>query len=527
MCSKMNRLLKLPVIAAVLLTAVSCSVNRRQAEKARELFSHGMEMVELGGGEMAMSDFKKAEPILAEIGDTAGLGEVNYAIAELYQNSVVNQDEAVERYRKALKYFEAAGLVGRVADTHLALARMLLPDSVDAALYHLGIGNDLFPLTLDRSDRLSAYGLYAYAGVIRQDYRSAVSYVSRALSEYGWSAATPSEKDLYNNLFYLASTAYAALGQTDSAALFRDRLVVSNAVDSLNWYLTQAGIAQALGDWKSVHTFETRTRIIADSIEQAGYREQLAAAEMKYDFFRLREELYQRKIHNMTVAMFLLTWLAAAVIVAVIFIILYRNQKSRAMEQAALAGRVRDELIRRQDEVRELQEKMRRTSERQSQEENDLRAITAALRQTATAKKELLAFSEDLLGVTKELADIYYVHEESPEHISRKVKEVLHSKLTQEATFARIGDIVEAAWPDLLPKLYAEYPWLKDEDRRLIALMCCGFSGNAISVILNIPPKSLNVRKSRIARRMGIDTRLSSWLREITENYPENGGKNS
>ena len=69
----MNRLRKLPVIAAVLLTAVSCSVNRRQAEKARELFSHshGMEMVELGGGEMAMSDFKKAEPILAEIGDTA------------------------------------------------------------------------------------------------------------------------------------------------------------------------------------------------------------------------------------------------------------------------------------------------------------------------------------------------------------------------------------------------------------------------------------------------------------------------
>ncbi len=67
----MNRLLKLPVIAAVLLTAASCSVNRRQAEKARELFSHGMEMVELGGGEMAMSDFKKAEPILAEIGDTA------------------------------------------------------------------------------------------------------------------------------------------------------------------------------------------------------------------------------------------------------------------------------------------------------------------------------------------------------------------------------------------------------------------------------------------------------------------------
>ena len=48
-----------------------------------------------------------------------------------------------------------------------------------------------------------------------------------------------------------------------------------------------------------------------------------------------------------------------------------------------------------------------------------------------------------------------------------------------------------------------------------------------ISVILNIPPKSLNVRKSRIARRMGIDTRLSSWLRKITENYPENGGKNS
>ena len=43
----MNRLLKLPVIAAVLLTAASCSVNRRQAEKARELFSHGMEMVEI------------------------------------------------------------------------------------------------------------------------------------------------------------------------------------------------------------------------------------------------------------------------------------------------------------------------------------------------------------------------------------------------------------------------------------------------------------------------------------------------
>ena len=110
----------------------------------------------------------------------------------------------------------------------------------------------------------------------------------------------------------------------------------------------------------------------------------------------------------------------------------------------------------------------------------------------------LTAFTERLLMLIDETANVHYESASSPATLSRRLKETLQTGLTGREALEQIGGL----------------PWLTDDDRLLICLMCCGLSPNAASVILDRDLNRLNKWKTSLARQMGLSTRLSKYLKD-------------
>ena len=103
--------------------------------------------------------------------------------------------------------------------------------------------------------------------------------------------------------------------------------------------------------------------------------------------------------------------------------------------------------------------------------------------------------------------------------VPRRVREVLDSTIADRGTFGQVDSLMEASYPGFLKGLYSEYPWMTDQDRQLVALMCCGISTNAVSVIMGMDMNRLSKWKTQLAKKMGSPVRLSKFLNEKLLDY--------
>ena len=127
---------------------------------------------------------------------------------------------------------------------------------------------------------------------------------------------------------------------------------------------------------------------------------------------------------------------------------------------------------------------------------------------------KLTAFTERLLMLIDETANVHYESASSPVTLSRRLKETLQNGLTGHEALEQISGLIETSYPGFLSGLFNDFPWLTDDNRLLICLMCCGLSPNAASVILDRDLNRLNKWKTSLARQMGLSTRLSKYLKD-------------
>ena len=194
---------------------------------------------------------------------------------------------------------------------------------------------------------------------------------------------------------------------------------------------------------------------------------------------------------------------------------------------------LRAELLSKQDETTRLHSRLHDTeasmehlkkqieteAKKHNQEAEELKNLRESFVSQATSNQELLTLNGKMLGMTKTLADICYIYEGSP-NMPGKVEEAVKSILSDEDTLNNIlGKMLELTYPGFMTGLSKEYPSLNDSDRKLIVLTCCGFSSSTASVILGISVQNLNARKYRIARKMGIDGRISSFMKKKLSEY--------
>ena len=147
------------------------------------------------------------------------------------------------------------------------------------------------------------------------------------------------------------------------------------------------------------------------------------------------------------------------------------------------------------------------------------RTMARMLLQRGSENTELTAFTEKLLMLADETANIYYESASSPGNMSRRIRDILHKELADTDILPSINSLIEASYPGFTESLYSEFPWMTQDDRLLVSLMCCGVSPNAVSVILDTDLNRLNKWKTRLGRQMGLPVRLSKYLKDRLSSY--------
>lgn len=310
-------------------------------------------------------------------------------------------------------------------------------------------------------------------------------------------------------------------GWADSVELFLDNMRIGGTEDSIVFYVLSHETAVAGQDWKRAYRSLSRLEHITDSIQfEELHRQVRSVSHALHQAETEADGQGQDSLTGYAVAVILLS--AATLALAAACVTLYsrlRKQRARTSMHAWISRDMEKESVRQKDEIRELEGGMRKMKERQRQEERARKALAVMLQQRQGGSEELIGFTGELLKITGELANIYYESSTHPETLAKRVKETLGDGLGGGKAFDRIGLLVEASYPGFMQSLTDEFPWLTDEDKFLISLMICGISSSAACVILNTGLNQLNIRKTRLAKKMNTQDRLSIYLRDRLYNW--------
>ena len=310
-------------------------------------------------------------------------------------------------------------------------------------------------------------------------------------------------------------------GWADSVELLLDNMRIGGTEDSIVFYVLSHETAVAGQDWKRAYRSLSRLEHITDSIQFEELHRQVQS--MSHALHEAETEADGQGQDSLTGCALAVILLSAVVLaLAAACITLYsrlRKQRARTSLHAWISRDMEKESVRQKDEIRELEGGMRKMKERQRQEERARKALAVMLQQRQGGSEELIGFTGELLKITGELANIYYESSTHPETLAKRVKETLGNGLSGGKAFDRIGLLVEASYPGFMQSLTDEFPWLADDDKFLISLMICGISSSAACVILNTDLNRLNIRKTRLAKKMNTRDRLSIYLRDRLYNW--------
>ena len=491
-------------------TAVSEAVSyyrRRGPEEllARALVMQGAVLSERGEAEGAMLAYKEAEPLVERMGNMEQLGLLHTRIASLYRSSFVNEQAAILRYRKALECFEKAELPERIMSAHLSLSRILMIDSVDKAIPHLEKALSMAEQYDNRLCGLSAFDLLCYVYEPDDDARKILDLIKRAFSQYGEIPQNIAEESLYNDFQYLTIKCYIGLKMADSAQFYCESIKAYSQADSLLIYLLFKEIAELENNSNDILINQSHAHRIELAILEEGYESQLRDSELRYDHSRLEAELYRRDRSILLLTVIFL--LSAAAVAAVIFLLrtMLRRQRAEARRFKALADIRGKELDRQTAESNSLREE-------KIHEEEARKSMEQMFRRYAAANSGLMRFYNLTYSTMRKIIDIYDIHQSNPAHLLDRSVDVARDFIRGINTYGDASTLIDTVYPGFLSGLFSEYPGLSKDERYLIILTCLGYPASTLCTILDISETNLSTRKTRLARKMGLDGSLAKYL---------------
>ena len=488
---------------------------------ARALVMQGAVLSEQGDTEGAMLAYKEAEPLLEHSGDPEQLGLLHTRIAELYQTSFVNFQESVSRYRKALECFENAELPERIMFTHIAVARVLMIDSMNKAVPHIKKALSMAEQYGNRLCALSALDLLCHTYNPEPDAREIINLTEEAFSLYGDKPQNAAEENIYNNLMYNAATGFINLGKADSARLYGKSIQAGCQADSLLLYSLYGDIAELEDNKEDILTYLNHAHRIELEILEEGYDSQLRDSELQYDHSRLEAELYKRD--RSILLLILMFIIAVAIVYAVIHVLrkLLRQQKAETEKHKSLAENLKDTAVKLKNELDLQKSENDSLTHKKMQEEDERKKLEQLLLKRTSSNTELMRYYNTTYNAMRQLINIYDIHQSNPVHLLDKAVTVAREFITTTNSYGDAKSILNSIYPGFLDKLFGEFPKLDKEDRYLIILTCLGYSNSIISSILGISETNLSTRKTRLARNMKINKSLTKYLSGRLSTYQQ------
>ena len=471
----------------------------------RALVMQGAVLSERDDIKGAMTAYKEAELKIEEKGSLEEQGLINVRIGELYQRNSSDKSDAIARYKRALEYFERANLSERVMQTHFSIASLLITDTAELAISHIQKGLSIASRSNHRLGILTANVLYIAHCSLNDNDTAVINIARKLFEDYGYEPQNYAEHQLYGSVLVLCSESYASLNKIDSAEFILGKVIASDIADSVGIYNVKAEIAKMEGQWKDAWRYENLADRISDSITVAGYEIQLSKLEKDNENRQLKEELQRKTINSYIIV----TILLSAVILLLIISIVLKHMFTAQKKAANIMESTNNELTRHIENL----------SAAQRQEEKNREQLTQMLKSQLSVNNELRNFYCRANEVMDCVLDNFYRYESDAELFSHKTVQIINTYIAEETTLQRATAVLDAAYPGFLDQLLSQFPKLTDEDMTIIALTSCGFSTGALCAILKISENYLNVKKTRVSKKMNVEGGLTKYLKSRISHY--------
>ena len=256
----------------------------------------------------------------------------------------------------------------------------------------------------------------------------------------------------------------------------------------------------------------------------------------------LREEIYRRGRNNFFMAFILSLTVILAMILYLVMNKLLRKQKAETARQTDIAhtlsqtasrltqelrtkngeiGFLHTELALRENSLAFAEEEADRMRQEKRQEEKDRADLERMLVQQASANARLMQYYGSAYRAMQDIVTIYDTRSSNPRHFMDEALDVAREFISDMNSLSNAKTVIDTAYPGFTDSLLAEFSWLQSEDMHMIVLTCFGYPNGTVSSLLHISEANLAVRRTRLARKMGLDESLTKYLKKRLYTYRE------
>ncbi len=477
--------------------------RRRGPEEyyGKSLMMQGAVQFEQNRLENALETYKSAESVLEKTGSYLDLGLLNTRIGEIYRISYVNDSASVDRFGKALRYFELSGVQRHISASSLDYARSVMEDSLDLAdemiLKSLEISREI----KDTSLMLYAYELRAYTESMKGNHLEFIELAEGLLSGIKRNNLESLSENTCNNMYFKLAGTYAELGMTGKARDALSNVEIASDTDSLLYYYALEKIAKQENDWAAAYSALERSGELYNDIVAGNYDKRLVESELQYDLSRAQHDFYKRQNKNLVTIILLLLILSIS---AVVILTTRNNLKNKKRE-----------VIEYSNKLMMAEKELNNTIQQRN-------AIDSQIENQRKGNMELQKLSGELMNIINEIGYTYEINKtnSNPARMMESIKRQIETSLSLQGFKDKAKMILDIQYPGMLDGIFAEAaPSLSEEERWIIILMCCNFETNTICVFSENSVTQLNNKKSRIAKKLHSAERLSKYLDRETEEY--------
>ena len=448
------------------------SGNHNREHYTRALLYKGAAYEDMKQPVEAIKWYKRAEDN-ADSTDYRNLAQINLRMGMLYYDNYASNNLDLEKFNKALYYFEKLGDKHNIIRSFLMAGNVLRISNAKNAIDYYDRAR---LLAVELKDSLSLYSVFLNRALL---FLSDSSY--HEAKENMVKAFSLSTNSIENYHYFIISQAYAKLGLVDSSLFYLEKGETKSltSYDSLMRYKTLKEISIAMGDFAKANQYERIYYHLSDSLEHNNEKYSLTKFEADYNSDKSAKK--SQKISSLNlIILCLVTFFLIALIV---FIIYYQSKKK---DYLRLISDLRNENF---SKYKELM--------------NNLEDFDNHFGNTMSLK--LIAFEEIMSGAYNEQKD--YLNSE----VAHKITSIPDS---DKKFWNGLLSYLNIKYDNVMENIRNEYPKLTDSDINFIGLMCCGFSDAAIAVCKQYRnTHTVRARKQKIRTKMGLNGSLMDFVK--------------
>lgn len=453
--------------------------NHNRNLYTRTLIYKGAVMQEMGKDDEAMQWYKRAENNAPE-DDYMNKGLANMRMSVLYAMNYADNNETLEKERKALQYFRKAGSKRYELMCLGGLGGGYRLIDMDSAYHYLHQAIDLAKELNDDYELYSCTAMLIRAMVYDSLYINAknlaISYIN---ANY---------KFIDDDIYYDLAECYAKLGMVDSAQFYFDKTSEPYNEETI---LTRIMVATAINESKKDYIKAYKYEKLADSLAS-----KVLSRSKGSNLIKQNKELtisnYQsnqirlEKSKTMHTYIILLTLFIVIVLVLIFY-------KRKILHKKEL------------DSYKFMTEKYKEEINKHKKEKQIEQNI------------ELQIIAKHNIQILNEIKNCAVNFETKPDYFIKKLKNIAKELQHNDNEFWDIlENIANNKYNNILIKIRKDYPSISIEDFKIITMILLNLSTTTMSICMGFTnEKSIYQKKKRIAQKMKISDSLDDFLAKI------------